>query len=457
MINNIFTILSFFFLAATVTSAQNNVLIDKVIAKVGDESIYMSELQEQVQYLKQSNRQFNESDVCGVLNELMLQSLMVNRAMLDSVEIADAEVEAQLQSRIDRTLGMMNNNIAQFEEYYGKTVNEMKEELRGGLKNQLLAQRMQQTILGGVKVTPSEVKKFFQSIPKDSLPYFGSEVELAEIVVIPKVNDEQKLIARTKLEEIRKRIVENGEDFGEVAAKSSDDTGSARAKGSLGWNKRGTFVPEFEAVVYNSDIDEISEIFESDFGFHILQLLERRGNNVLVRHILVRPEITKDDIDIAYNKIKNIKNQIVSDSISFEAAVKQYSSDKVQSYTNSGRMINQYTGNTFFQIDQLEPDEYFATDTLELNEITDPFPMTAMDGTKAFKIIKLLTRTDPHVANLKEDYTKIKMAAVEQQKSIFIEKWLMENVSSTYIWIDKMYRDCPALETWSNSDLGDLK
>lgn len=457
MINKIFTLISFFFIAATTVSAQNNVLIDKVIAKVGDEAIYMSELQEQVQYLKQSNRQFKESDICGVLNDLMMQSLMVNRATLDSVEIADTEVEAQLQSRIDRTLAMMNNNIAQFEEYYGKTVNEMKEELRGGLKNQLLAQRMQQTILEGVKVTPSEVKNFFKSIPKDSLPYFGSEVELAEIVIIPQVNDEQKQIARTKLEEIRKRIVENGEDFGDVAAKSSHDTGSARAKGSLGWNKRGTFVPEFEAVVYNSDIDEISEVFESEFGFHILQLQERRGNNVLVRHILIRPEITDEDIELAFNKIKDVKNQILSDSITFENAVKQYSSDKVQSYTNSGRMINPYTGNTFFQIDQLEPDEYFATDSLEINEITDPFPMTALDGTKAFKIVKLLTRTDPHVANLREDYTKIKMAAVEQQKSIFIETWLKENVTSTYIWIDPMYRDCPALEIWSISELGDLK
>lgn len=456
MINKIFNVLLFSVIAIATAFGQN-ILIDKVIAKVGDESIYMSELQEQVLYLKQANRQFKDSDICGVLNELMLQALMVNRAKLDSIEVADAEVEAQLQSRIDRTLSMMNNNIAQFEEYYGKTVNEMKEELRDGLKNQLLAQRMQQTILEGVKVTPSEVKTFFYSIPKDSLPYFGSEVELAEIVVIPKVNDEQKQIARAKLEEIRKRIVEKGEDFGEVAAKTSHDTGSARAKGSLGWNKRGTFVPEFEAVVYNSDIDEVSEIFESEFGFHILQLQERRGNNVLVRHILIRPEVTKEDIDLAFNKIKSIKNQIVSDSISFEAAVKLYSSDKVQSYTNSGRMINPYTGNTFFQIDQLEPDEYFATDTLEINEITDPFPMTAMDGTKAFKIIKLLTRTDPHVANLREDYTKIKMAAIEQQKSIFIEKWLSENVSSTYIWIDKMYRDCPALKIWSSSDLGDLK
>ena len=184
---------------------------------------------------------------------------------------------------------------------------------------------------------------------------------------------------------------------------------------------------------------------------------ERRGNNVLVRHILIRPEITDEDIELAFNKIKDVKNQILSDSITFENAVKQYSSDKVQSYTNSGRMINPYTGNTFFQIDQLEPDEYFATDSLEINEITDPFPMTALDGTKAFKIVKLLTRTDPHVANLREDYTKIKMAAVEQQKSIFIETWLKENVTSTYIWIDPMYRDCPALEIWSNSELGDLK
>lgn len=433
------------------TSAQS-LLIDKVIAKVGDEVIYLSELEEQIAYLKEVNKKFSQDDVCGVLDEIMLQSLLVNRAKLDSLEISDAELEGQLQSRIDRTLGMMNNNIQQFEEYYGKTVNEMKEELRESLRNQLMAQRMQQTILADVQVTPSEVKTFFNQIPKDSLPYFGSEVELAEIVVFPKVNDAEKAASRAKLEEIRKRIVENGEDFGEVATRTSQDPGSARAKGSLGWTKRGTFVPEFEAVVYNVDLNEVSEIFETEFGFHILEVLQRRGNNVLVRHILIKPTISQEDLKAAQQRLNEVRNLIMTDSLSFETAVKNYSSDKVQSYTNSGRMINPLSGNTFYQIEELTPDEYFAIDTLEINEITKPFEIINRDGSKSYKIIKLLTRTDPHKASLKEDYSKIRMAAVEQRKSFYIDKWLVDNVYSTYIWLDRKYADCKEMKKWKESN-----
>ncbi len=429
------------------------VLVDKVIAKVGDEVIFLSELEEQVSYLRQMNKKFNEEDVCGVLDELMLQALLVHKAKLDSVEVADVEVEGQLQSRIDRTLSMMNNNIKQFEEYYGKTVNEMKDELRESLKNQLLAQRMQQTIMSDVTVTPSEVKDFFRKIPKDSLPYFGSEVELAEIVINPGVSDAEKEKARLYLEDIRKRIVEDGKDFGEMASKYSEDPGSARAKGSLGWTKRGTFVPEFEAVVYNSDLKEVSDVFESEYGFHILEVLERRGNNVLVRHILIKSVIKNEDEKKAYDRLAFVRSILEKDSISFEAAVKQYSSDKVQSYTNSGRMINPMTGNTFYQIDQLNPDEYFAIDTLEVNQITMPFEVIdPRDGSKSYKIIKLLTRTNPHKASLKEDYSKIRAAAIEQRKSIYIDQWLENNLKFTYIWVDKKLASCPEMDKWKESN-----
>ena len=233
-----------FTFAAYQLSAQSmSMLIDKVIAKVGDEVIYLSELEEQVAYLKEINKKFKPEDVCGVLDEIMLQSLLVNRAKLDSIVIADSEVEGQLQSRIDRTLGMMNNNVQQFEEYYGKTVNEMKEELREGLKNQLMAQRMQQTILGDVQVTPSEVKEFFKNIPKDSLPYFGSEVELAEIVIFPTVNEAEKAASRAKLEEIRKRITEGGEDFGQVGRSLFSGSRFGKSPGFTGMDEERNLRP----------------------------------------------------------------------------------------------------------------------------------------------------------------------------------------------------------------------
>ena len=205
-------------------------------------------------------------------------------------------------------------------------------------------------------------------------------------------------------------------------------------------------------MVYNIDLNEVSEIFESEFGFHILEVMERRGNNVLVRHILIKPTVSADDLKLAYNKLDSVRNLILSDSMSFEIAVKNFSSEKVQSFTNSGRMINPMSGNTFYQIEELSPDEYFAIDTLKINGITKPFEIINRDGSKSYKIIKLLTRTDPHRASLKEDYSKIRMAAVEQRKSFYIDRWLVENVSSTYIWLDKKYESCEEMKKWMESN-----
>ena len=207
----------------------------------------------------------------------------------------------------------MNNDPIQFREFYGASVSEVKEQFRTDLENKLLIERMQNQVIADATVTPSEVKAFFAKIPQDSLPYFGSEVEVAEIVQVPRVNAEEKAKARKKLEDIRQRIVD-GEDFGELAKRYSDDTGSARSPnggGDLSWVQRGQFVPEFEATAYNLEKNELSGIVETEFGFHLIQLLERRGNSIHTRHILIKPEITQADLDLSVRRLDSIRNLIV--------------------------------------------------------------------------------------------------------------------------------------------------
>jgi len=373
---------------------------------------------------------------------LLSQKLILNQAKLDSVVVADEEIETQLNARIDRILSYMQGDVSQFEAYYGKSVNEVKEEFRQDLRSQITTERMQATILGDVKITPAEVKDFFSLIPKDSLPYFNSEVELGELIFKPSVNEEERLKAMNKAQELRDRIVNDGEDFAELASQYSEDLGSAKLGGDLGWAKRNTFVPEFEASAYTLEKGEISELVETQFGFHVLQLIERRGNTVKVRHILIKPVITQADLDLAAQKVIDIREEISVDSITFSRAVKRFGDDSVQSYNNDGVMVNPKTGNGFFEIGDLEPDIYFAIDTLAVGEMTEPLGFTSPSGESMFRLILLKSRTKPHKADLAQDYSRIQKAALESKKNTFINNWVEEKIESTFIEFTDPYGAC---------------
>ena len=252
-----------------------------------------------------------------------------------------------------------------------------------------------------------------------------------------------------KAQEIRNRIVEGGEDFAELASTYSDDKGSAKLGGELGWAKRNTFVPEFEAAAYTLENGEISELVETDFGFHIIQLIERRGNSVKVRHVLISPKITEADLDLAYTKVEEFRNQIAVDSITFSRAVKRYGDENQQSYNNDGIMVNPATGNGFFEIGDLEPDIYFAIDTLEINQMTAPMKFNAPSGETLYRLVLLKSRTKPHKADLSLDYSRIRKAALESKKNIFINNWVEEKIGSTYIEFEDPYGTCqPIIERW---------
>ncbi|NND32127.1 MAG: peptidylprolyl isomerase [Saprospiraceae bacterium] len=451
--NYLLKILPLFFICSGQLWGQEPMVIDKVVATVGDEIILLSDVEEQYDYDRERLGTLSDIAKCGILERIMVQKLLINQAKLDSVIVGDDQVEQQLNSRIDYILSLMNNDISQFEEYYGKTVAQVRNEMREELRGQITAEQMQAMVIENTTITPSEVKAYFDKIPKDSLPYFSSEVEIGEVVVKPQVSATERQIALDRIESLRDRILA-GENFAELATKFSDDPGSAKVGGDLGLQKRGTFVPEFEAAAYNLTEGEISEIVESPFGFHLIELLERKGNLIHTRHILIKPKINPEDLELAKNKLDSIRTIFLTDSISFEELVKKYSDEDVQSYNNGGRMINPASGNTFFETAELDADIFFAIDTLEVGEISKPIQFKSPTGEIAFRIVLLQSLTDPHQANLKQDYTKIKTAAIEERKVEFLNRWIDEKVLSTFIEVTPSFKEkCANLEKWSSKSL----
>ena len=323
-----------------------------------------------------------------------------------------------------------------FQEVYGQTVSEMREQVREDMNRKLLGDRMQAEIMSKVEVTPSEVLEFFNQIPKDSLPYFNAEVELAEIVMFPEINEEERGKALDKIGMIKESL-KAGEDFAALAKKYSED-GSARDGGDLGWTTRGSFVPEFDAAAFQLEVNETSDIIETEYGYHIIQLLERRGNSIHTRHILVRPRITDADREMIVKQLEEVRRSILAEEINFPDAVRKFGDKRVQSFSNNGRMINPKTNNTFFETGDVDSEIFFSIDTIDTWEITPPIEYRTPLGDYSYKIVQLQGRTTPHQANLKQDYSRIQDAARESKKNEVFSDWVDDHIPNTYIMLDSI-------------------
>jgi len=430
-------------------------LVNKVIAKVGGELVLLSDLEEQIAYLEDQGQKIDPQDRCEILEGILAQKLLVNQAKLDSIVIPDEQVNSEIDGRIERILQMMNNDIGQFEAYYGKTVDEVRREMSREMKSQMMAEQMRNQVMATASATPSEVIEFYKSMPKDSVPYYNSEVEIQELVIKPDVTAEKKAKTEQKLDNIRQQILNDSASFTQMARLYSDDPGSARNGGDLGMMKRGSLVPEFEAAAYNLRAEEISDVVESEYGYHIIKLLERRGNNIHTQHILLKPELEEEDFQRAERELHEIKQLVEMDSLNFQQAVQLHGYDGVQSYNNGGRVVNNQSGDNFFEVGDLEPDVYFALDTLEVGEITRPLEYQNRSGETLYKIVKLLSRTDPHKASLKSDYAKIQQMTSQNKKSETLMNWMRERRQSTYIEVSEGFSDCQNLSPWiSQSPVG---
>lgn len=435
-INNIAKYLLLVVLVYNSAKAQ---VIDGVVAVVDDKIILKSDLDIQLGQIKEQNYTVTEDLTCQVLNQLIIDKIFVVQAGIDSIEVTNDEVDNELNRRIEYFINMFGSS-EKLEEYYGKSLFDLKEEFRDDIYQQLLSDKMRGQAFADLDVTPEEVMEFYNSIPIDSLPYFNAEVEVGQIVIYAEPTLIQKRAAKEKAEKIRQDILD-GSGFGFQALLYSDDPGSANNDGELGYVKRGQFVPEFEAVAFRLKKDEISEVVETEFGYHIIQMIDRKGDRINTRHILITPDIDNENLLNAEEKANEIYDDLINKKITYQEAVSKYSKDE-QSKQNGGLMTNPNTGNTFFEMSQLDGNVALALDDMEVGDISAVMPYTALDGKTGYRILFLQSESPAHLANINTDYSKIKAVAKQAKQNAEMEKWLAKKAENIYIRIGEDYQHC---------------
>lgn len=326
-------------------------------------------------------------------------------------------------------------------EQFGKSLETLKSEVRSQVREQLTAQKMQSKITENLKITPNEVKKFFSRIPKDSIPEIPTEVELAHIVRLAKVTKAQKDDLSERLLDYKRRVLA-GEKFEDLAKEYSEDPGSRQFGGDLGWSKRGAMVPQFEAAAMKLKPNEISDVVESDFGLHLIQTLELRGQEFHARHILLRPDYNRLDVTDATHFLDSIRTEIVKDSIKFEKAAKDFSDDK-QTQDGGGILMDPQTGSSKMPLDEsMEPTLYFMIDSMKVGTITAPLPYRSEDGKTGVRIIYYKAKHAPHKASLSDDFEKLKDFAMMEKRNVEVEKWFKKATADVYIKIDPEFESC---------------
>ncbi|WP_304234602.1 peptidylprolyl isomerase [Jiulongibacter sediminis] len=432
----------FLFLIPVLTQAQRvGTNVDRIVAKVDNYYILRSEVETIIQ---RSKEQDQPVDKCQALESLAVQKLLVAKAEIDSVIVEPDVVENQLDARMGemiRIYGSEKNIVEQF----NKSIESLKSEVRQQVTEQLTAQQMQQTITEGMSVTPAEVKIFMDNIPKDSLPTIPTEVKVAQLVRLAKLTVAQKSELKQRLEDLKLRV-EKGESFEELAKEYSEDQGSRTYGGDLGWAKRGQMVPEFEAAAMRLEPNQMSEVVESSFGFHLIQLLEIRGQEYHARHILLRPEYNRLDMTAPTQFLDSLRNFIVTDSVSFSDAVRLHSEDENTKYTG-GILQDPSTGSDRMALDlSMEPNLYFTVDTMKVGTVTAPLPYRSADGKTGMRLLYLKDKYAPHQINMKDDYEKIKQFALINKQNTEIDKWFKEAIAEVYIKIDPEYQVCKLFE-----------
>ncbi|MBR3947518.1 MAG: peptidylprolyl isomerase [Bacteroidales bacterium] len=414
-------------------------IIDKIVGIVGNEIIMMSDIENQYIQMQSQQMEITPNTRCEILEDMMFQKLLYVQAQKDSIEVTPKEVETEL----DRRLSVFINQIGseqKLEEYFGKTIKAIKDDLRSTIEEQMMAQKVQQKIIGDTKVTPSEVKKYFESLPADSIPTIEAYYELSEIVIKPEVSKEDKEKVIAELNKIRERI-QNGESFSTMAVLYSEDPGSAMKGGELGFVSKTDLVPEFSQVAFNltSPLD-VSQVVETEYGFHIIQMIEKKGNMMNFRHILMKPKVSMEALEAADKKANEVYNILKSDTISFTDAVKKYSNG--DSKGSDGKVMNPYYGDAHMTDDFLDPYTKMALSSLKEGEYSKPFLSSDNKGIRVIKIIRLDLDVKEHKANMKDDYFTLQRYALEDKNSKLIDKWVKDKVQSVYIKVDDEYKDC---------------
>jgi len=445
MINKIASFLIFLLPGILLAQPQS---IDKIVAIVGDKAILLSEVESQVSQMEQQATVKDSNLRCNVLEDIIIQKLLLNQAEKDSVVVSDAQVDGELGKKIRYFVGQIGS-VEKLEAYLGKSIVQIKDDFRERIRDQLVVQQMQGKIAGDVKVSPAEVRVYFESIPADSIPFIESEIQVAQIVKKPPVNQAERERVRKELQDIRQKIID-GRSFASMSAFYSEDVASAAKGGELGFVGRGDLVPEFEAAAFALKGKDISDIIETMYGFHIIQLIERRGETINVRHILMSPKASANDLEIARIKLDSISEVIRLGRMSFEDAALKYSDD-ADTKNNGGLLINPGSGSTWFEVSQMDQSLFFVVDKMKIGELSDPVPVRIGEKKESYRIVSLKARTEPHRANLKQDYQRILLAAENEKKEKLVKDWIERKRQSFFIKIDPEFSDCPFKNSWNSN------
>lgn len=428
--------------------AQSPQVIDEVVAVVGDNYILRSDIEKEFETLReQMGKEFvHDSLRVDILDQLISKKLLLYKAQLDSVVISDDMVDGKLEEKLNYILAHFQGNEKALENYLGMTIPEFKAKTRPKLKEQLLIQEMQNQIIREVKVSPAEVRKYFQDISKDSLPPVPAEVEVAQIMIGPEISEIAWEFAKEEATSLRQRLMAGG-DFTSLARIYSDDPGSSGKGGELGYFKRGKMVPEFEAAAFRLEKDSISPIIKSQYGYHIIQLIDRRGESVNVRHILIAPDLLQTDLLAARARLDSVRTAIINGAISFGEAAKKYSQDEYTS-GKGGKLMDYATGETGIPVGNLEKEVFLRIKDLKPGEISPIYVSQGPDGKEVYIIYQLVKETPPHRPSLETDYLKIQTAALERKKSTALDDWMEKSKTQYYIHISDRFANEPELAHW---------
>lgn len=427
-------------LAAQPAFTQDNAyILDRVVAVVGDFHVLQSDIEEQYLQMQMNQQYIPDNIKCDILNYFIEQKLMMSQAKIDSIEVADAQVELSMESRLNMFISQFGSE-EEMEAYFNKSIYDIREDLRKTMKEMMITQQVQQTVVGDVQITPSDVKSFYSSIPKDSIPYIESEVRIARILAYPPVNENAVFEVRERLLELRERIM-NGESMSTLAILYSDDPSATSNFGEIGFRSKSELDPAYVEAAWSLKEGQVSKIVESSFGYHIIQSIERRGERLNTRHILMQPKISAAAKTEALAKLDSIRTLIEADSMTFHiAAIKESEDEKTRA--NGGLVVNPNTQSATFKYDELDTRDYYVIREMEIGDISAPYESQDDNGKLCYKMIKLIHRTEPHRANLQQDYLLLQNMAMQEKQNEVMEQWFEEKRKKTYIRIDKSFEDC---------------
>lgn len=420
--------------------AQDNV-IDEVVWVVGDEAILKSEVESERMRAQLDGRPFDGDPYCVIPEELALQKLYLNQAAIDSVEASESEVMAQVEYQMNYYVNNMGSR-EKVEEYFDMSFLKIREQLRETFHKMLTMQMMQKKLMSNIKVTPAEVRRYFKDLPADSIPYIPTQVEVQIITIEPTIPNEEIDRVKARLREFTDRINSGETSFSTLARLYSEDKGSAMYGGEMDFMGKGQLVPEFANVAFNlTDPNKVSKIVETEFGFHIIQLIEKRGDRIKARHILLKPQVAEQDLIDALGRLDSIADDIRAGKFTFEEGVTLISSDK-DTRMNNGLLPNGETGTSRFEMQDLPQEIARAVNTMNVNEVSKPFIMINSKGKEVCAIVKLKSRIKGHKATLTDDFQTMKNIVLEKKRAEKLDQWIREKQKSTYVRINEKWRNC---------------